>query len=173
MNFNSNQHEPNTGFDVIPNGNYRVRITQAQEKDNANRNGKYLQLDLELVDAPYRGRKLWARYTTEHETSEQAVEIGLGQISAMARAVNVPSWNHETELIGAIGECKVGVQKDDRERNEVKGWVIPDASKGTPTYNPQRQAQGARQHGVAPQSTQYGASGPRTDVPDFDDDVGF
>ncbi len=91
---------------------------------------------------------MWARYTTEHETSEQAVGIGLGQISAMSRAVGVMAWDHETELIGAVGECKVGVQRDDPERNEVKGWVIDSENRGAPVYNRARQAQGAEQHDV-------------------------
>lgn len=150
MKFNAN-NAPQLGErdnSPIPDGTYRVEVITANELDNKMGTGKYIELALEIVGPSHVGRRLWARYTTSHSTSDKAVEIGLGQLGEASRALGHPVFDHESELAGCIGECKVGRQRNDPERNEIKGWIVPAASKGQPVYSRQRQAQGAEQHDI-------------------------
>ncbi len=162
----------------MPDGTYPVEVATATEIDNKSGTGRYLELVLQVASGAYKGRRLWARYTTSHSTSDKAVEIGLGQIGEASRALSMPVWDHESELVGCVGECRVGRQKDNDQYNEIRGWVVPDATKGQPAYNRARQAQGAEQHDVSRkggQLRQAVASAPPSPPhpADFDDDLPF
>ena len=73
MKFNADTVPPQEPRDSgpMPDGPYSVEVEQATEVDNKAGTGRYLELVLRVIDGPYRSRKLWARYTTEHE-SERA-----------------------------------------------------------------------------------------------------
>lgn len=183
MRFNANTVAPQeNNFDPIPKGKYRLRIEEAEERDNSKGNGRYLWLALSVAEGQHKGRKLWANMTTEHAESEKAVEIGLGQISAMARAIGHMTWNHERELVGKVGEAYVGLEPDNRgeTRNKVTGWVVPAAAKGAPTYTAQHQAHAAAEANIHQRGGQLKATmhsrpapPPPTDPAYFDNDVPF
>ncbi len=189
MRYNANEHpEPVDNFTPLPKGKYRVKIKLAQECDNANRTGKYLKVELDVLGPTHHGRKLWANMTTEHAASPQAVEIGLGQISAMARSIGYPSWDHESEIIGREGEVYVGFERDDPTKNRVTGWVVPAAGKGVPTYTAQHQAHAfvnpAARNAPLKEAIRGGAAAvpanrnppipPVSDMPDYlDDEIPF
>lgn len=140
MRFDANDVPPDANtFDPIPKGRYQVRIEAAEERENSNRNGAYLWVEMTVLGPSHQGRKLWAQMTTEHSQSEEAVKIGLGQISAMARSIGRMSWDHEREIVGSVGECMVGLEKNDPTRNRVMGWTTPGENKGAPTYTKQHQ----------------------------------
>ena len=137
MRFNATDHKPATdGFEPLPKGKYRVRIMAAEERENNNRTGSYLKVELEVLGPTHVGRKLWANMTTQHQ-NEQAQSIGLGQISAMARSIGRLTWDHEREIVGEMGEVSVGLEKDDPTRNRILGWVIPEETRGAGTYTGQ------------------------------------
>lgn len=176
MRFDANRIQP-AQFGPIPDGTYRVRVEQAEEIENKQRTGCYLELVLVVADGAFKGRKLWARYTSAHE-NVKAQEIGLGQISAALRALGRPVIDHERELVGAVGDCVVGRDRSDSERNEVKRWILLDEQKGAPTYSTQHQRAAAEHHDIhghrGPASTPppHARSAPKEPLP-FDDDVPF
>lgn len=147
MRFNANEVAP-ADFSPIPDGEYEVRVDSANELDNKNRNGCYLELVLIVVGPTHQGRKLWARYTTQHQESVEAVKIGQGQISAAMRSMGKMVINHESELNGCVGRVRVGRDRNDASRNEVKGWVLPAENKGAPTYSGMHQRAGATHHDI-------------------------
>jgi hypothetical protein len=168
----------------LPDGEYAVRVDSANEVENKNRNGCYLELVLIVIGPTHQGRKLWARYTTQHQESEKAVQIGQGEISAAMRSLGKMSINHESELNGCVGKVRVGRTRGDSSRNEVKGWVLPAENKGAPTYSNIHQRTGAEHHDIHGEriaTTQGAAPAPRAQqLPDgrptppaFDDDIGF
>lgn len=185
MRFNANEVQPAAAYGPLPNGVYRVRVTDANEIENKNRNGKYLELVLLVLEGEHKGRKLWCRYTSEHE-NEQAASIGRGQISQALRALGKPVINHEVELQDCIADVRVGREKRDPERNEVKEWLAAAGQQGAATYSAIHQRAGAneydihRQGGQLRQATQAAASAtrqplPPANVPAFidDEDVPF
>lgn len=183
MRFNANTVPPQeNNFEPVPKGKYRLLIEQAEERENGKRNGCYLWLQLAIAEGPYKSRKLWQMMTTAHQESEKAVEIGLGQISAMARAIGKMTWNHESELVGRIGEAYVGIENDQKgePKNKVSGWVVPKEAQGAPTYTAQHQAHAAAQANVHQRGGQIKAAiaapGPRPASDDpgyYDEEIPF
>lgn len=136
MQFDAEEHK-DTGFEALPKGNYVVMIDKAETKYTKNGKGEMLVLEVIVHDGPYRGKRLWDRFTISHTESDAAVKIGLGKLSACSRSVGMPRWRNERELVGRVGEVTVGVDKEDATRNEIKGWVVRDrAAQQAPTSNP-------------------------------------
>lgn len=95
--FNANEHDPNTGYDLLPGGKYVCAITASEMKPTKNMQGKYLELELTVLDGPYKNRKLWDRIMLVHQ-SDDAVRIGQGTLSAICRAVGVLTPRDSSEL---------------------------------------------------------------------------
>jgi hypothetical protein len=176
MKFNADTAPQPTARDSgpLPDGTYTVKVEQATELDNKSGTGRYLELVLVVIEGPHRGRKLWARYTTEHQ-SAKAQEIGLGQVSELSRALGRPAWDHESELQELVADVRVGRQKDNAERNEVKGWQVSADAKRVPTYTRPHQAAAidvSRRNQQLAEVTQANAGRPSAPV-DFDDDLPF
>lgn len=142
MRFNANTtpDAPARDDSPMPDGDYDVRVRAATELDNKIGTGRYLELVLDVLGPTHAGNRLWARYTTEHSTSEKAVTIGMGQLKQAALALGHPTFDHEVELVGLTGRCKVRRQRDNAERNEVKGWIVPETGEPRsplPRYEPE------------------------------------
>lgn len=178
MRFNGNNIAPETppSFEPLPKGRYTVRILAAEEKDNSTRSGRYLKVELEVLGPSHAGRKLWSNMTTEHANA-QAQSIGLGQVSAMARAIGRLTWDHESEIVGLIGDVSVGLEKDDPTRNRVLGWLAQDDTRGAGTYTAQHQKAAWSQSQKAPtvpsKVTQHKDLSAAQSRAQFDDDVPF
>jgi len=112
--FNANDVDPNVGFEPIPAGKYLVLIVDSKTKQTKNGAGEYLQLEFEIVDGPYKGRKVWERLTLKHP-NETTVKIAKGNLSAICRAVGVMKPNDSVELHNIPITIVVGLKK--REDN--------------------------------------------------------
>lgn len=122
--FDASQVEPNTGFDVIPAGEYDAIITESEYKPTKDGSGKYLQLKLQLIaTGPYQNRLLWDRLNLQNK-SQQAVDIAKATLSSICRAVNVLTPRDSAELHNKPLRVKVAVTKDNsgNDRNEVKSY---------------------------------------------------
>ncbi|MFO0873161.1 MAG: DUF669 domain-containing protein [Phycisphaerales bacterium] len=112
--FNANDVDPNVGFEPIPAGKYLAVIVDSKTKQTKNGAGEYLQLEFEIVDGPYKGRRVWERLTLKHP-NEQTVKIARGNLSAICRAVGVMKPNDSVELHNVPLSIVVGLKK--REDN--------------------------------------------------------
>ena len=112
--FNANTVEPMDSFDPIPAGEYLCVITASEEKPTKAGNGSYLQLEFEVIDGPYKGRKLWERLNLNNP-NETTVKIARGNLSAICRAVGVMKPNDSVELHNIPLSIVVGLKK--REDN--------------------------------------------------------
>jgi len=122
--FDANAVEPNSGFDPVPAGKYIVVITASEMKDTKAGTGEYLELEMEIVDGPYKGRKLWDRLTLKHPT-EKTVQIARGRLSALCRAVGVMAPKDSCELHGIplVAKVKLKNRSDTGEPgNEIGGY---------------------------------------------------
>ena len=133
--FNANDVDPNVGFEPIPAGKYLVLIIDSKTKQTKNGAGEYLQLEFEIVDGPYKGRKVWERLTLKHP-NEQTVKIARGNLSAICRAVGVMKPNDSVELHNIPLTIVVGLKKreDNGEMtNVVKAFERREAASARPT----------------------------------------
>lgn len=128
--FDAGQVEPNAGFDPIPAGKYLAVITNSQMKPTRNGNGEYLEIELEVIDGPHKGRRLWDRLTLKHP-NERTVQIARGTLSAICRAVNVLRPRDSVELHNLPLVVSVGIKNREdtgEPANVVRGYSKRDAS---------------------------------------------
>lgn len=122
--FNANEVQPTTGFEPIPAGKYVAVINDDIMKDTRSGTGRYLQLEFEIIEGEYRGRKLWARLNLENPNA-QAVQIARSELSAICRAVNVMQLRdtvelHNMPLVISV-RCKKNRETDEMQ-NEIAGY---------------------------------------------------
>lgn len=137
LNFNANEVEPSIGFDPIPAGKYQAVITDSEMKPTKSGNGQYLQLEFEVIEGDYKGRKVWSRLNLENANSE-AVRIARADLSAICRAVNVAQPRDSVELHNLPLTITVRCRKnqDDEITNEIKGYAPRVALTGAAAANP-------------------------------------
>lgn len=136
--FDANTVEPNDSFDPLPNGDYLCIITASEMKPTKAGDGAYLELELQVLDGPYTGRKLWDRLNLNN-ANETAVRIARGALSSICRAVGVPQPNDSCELHDLPLLVKVACKKrDDNDElaNVVKGYKRRDAGIAPPPPPP-------------------------------------
>ena len=61
INFNANEVEPSVGYEAIPAGKYQAVIVESDMKPNKAGTGEYLQLEFEVIEGEFKGRKLWRK----------------------------------------------------------------------------------------------------------------
>lgn len=144
--FNAETVEPHDTFDPIPAGEYPCLITQSEMKPTKSGGGAYLELELQVIEGPYAGRKLWDRLNL-HNANETTVKIANSTLSSICRAVGVLRPNDSHELHDRPLVCRVRVEKrsdTDDSTNTVRGYkpyqpaVAPPAPRAAATPTPQR-----------------------------------
>lgn len=131
--FNAETVEPQDTFDPLPAGEYPCLITQSEMKPTKSGGGAYLELELQVVEGPYAGRKLWDRLNL-HNANETTVKIAKGTLSAICRAVGVlrPADSHELHDRPLV--CRVRVEKrsdTDELTNTIRGYKPYQAAAAT------------------------------------------
>lgn len=112
LGFDARQVEPNTGFDAIPAGEYDVVIIKSEVKTTKSQTGQYVELTLQVLDrGPFQNRKLFDRLNLWNPNAT-AVAIAKGTLSAICRAVGVPSPNDTVELHNRPLRVRVAVEND-------------------------------------------------------------
>jgi hypothetical protein len=132
--FDANNVEPNAGFDPLPTGKYVAAITASEMKTTKNGKGEYLQLEMEVLEGAFKGRKVWDRLTLKHPNT-QTVEIARGTLSAICRAVNVlrPRDSIELHNLPLVVSVAIKNREDTGEpTNTVKGYAKRDAANAAP-----------------------------------------
>ena len=121
INFNAEAVEPSVPFEAIPAGKYTAIITDSDLKETRSGNGRYLQLEFEITEGEYAGRKLWSRLNIENPNPE-AVKYARADLAAICRAVGVLHPGDSVELHNLPLRITVRCRKnqDDEIVNEVK-----------------------------------------------------
>lgn len=122
--FDAEQVEPNDTFDPIPGGDYLCIITASAMKPTKAGDGRFLELELEVIDGDYKGRKLWDRLNVVN-ANETAVKIAKGTLSAICRAVGILQPKDSCELHDIPLVAKVRIEKradTDEPSNVVRGY---------------------------------------------------
>ena len=130
--FNAADVKPQS-FDVLPAGEYEAIIVNSEFKTTVAGNGKYLNLELQVLNGPFQNRKLFDKLNLVNP-SEKAVEIARGTLSAICRSVGVMTPKDSSELHNRPLRVKVTVKKSDEfgEQNEVKAYRPRNAGPVSP-----------------------------------------
>ena len=128
--FNAMAVEPQTSYEPMPADWYKCVITNTEEKPTKKQNGSYLQLDIEVIEGKFAGRKVFDRLNLNNPNSV-AVEIAQRALSSICRAIDVPNPQDSDELLDKPLMVKVAVKPADEEysaSNEVKGYDAAGAT---------------------------------------------
>lgn len=109
-NFDASVVAPATGFEIIPVGKYTAIIEETEMKITKKGDGKYLQLQWQIVDGSHAGRKIWSRLTFSNP-SATAQNIGRAELSSVCRAVGCMQPKDSSELCNRPARITVGHEK--------------------------------------------------------------
>lgn len=132
--FNANQVEPNTQLEPIPAGKYLAVATASETKPTKNGGGEYLQVTFQVLDGPYKGRNVWARFNLKN-ANPTTVQIARGELSAFCRAAGVMTPNDSAELhnLPVVITVRTKKRQDTGDlTNEIKGYERKESASGQP-----------------------------------------
>lgn len=121
--FNAADVEPNEAFTALPAGEYDIIVMSSEMKPTKAGDGKYLQLQLQILSGTYQNRQLFDRLNLVNR-NDVAVQIAKGTLSSICRAVNVLTPKDSSELHNKPLTAIVKVEKDlnGNSQNSVKGY---------------------------------------------------
>lgn len=126
--FDASTVTPDAPRDVLPDGDYPVIIEQSEWKETKAKTGMYLELTLQVIDGPQKGRKVWDRLNLSNPNT-QAVEIAQRTLSAICHATGVMKVSDSAQLHNMPLLAKVTVKAGDKGPiNEVKGYKKLDGA---------------------------------------------
>lgn len=108
----------------LPPGDYAVMITASEQRQTKALTGHYLQLEMQVLDGPHAGRRLWDRLNLWN-TNEKAVEIARRTLREITDAIGHPPQVADSEALhGRPLVAHVEVRQDSGfgVGNEVKGY---------------------------------------------------
>jgi hypothetical protein len=127
------QADPNDAqeqsFDPVPAGSYPVIIEDSDYVDNKKQNGKMVKLTYQIIDGPFKGKKLFENLNLENP-NDQAVQIARRTLNAICVAVGVPHVQDTAQLhnIPLMVEVKMKDSPEYGMQNVIKKHLAIDGS---------------------------------------------
>lgn len=148
--------EPENQFEVLPAGNYRVRIKSIEETKSSSG----MDMLKMTFDVSGKACKLWFYLTFDPRNSS----IVNQKLKSIYDSFSIPSGNMEFQSwVGKVGTCKTKIGKDlnNQDRAEIHYFLNPKQSMGIPAW-------------VEPNSsTQSNSSSAVSELPPIDDGLQF
>lgn len=111
--FDATTVDPAAGFELFPAGQYVAQIVSSEMRPTKDGGGQYLWLELDVLEGPLAGRKLFDRLNLVN-ASAQTVEIAQRTLSAICHATGKLQVqdSQELHLIPMIADVKVKPPKN-------------------------------------------------------------
>lgn len=122
--FNSNDVDPGTTFEIIPEGWYAAELVKSDYKETKAGDGHYIALQFRILDGEHKGRMIFTNLNIDNK-NPAAVEIAERNFSQLCHAVNVPVVQDTEQLHDIPLQVKVGItpaQGGYEARNDIKGY---------------------------------------------------
>lgn len=119
--FDATQVDPNAGPPLVPEAKYLVHIIASDMKVTKDRTGQYLQVEMEILEGPFIGKKVFDRLNLQNN-SDQTVQIAQRTLSQICHAVGVMSVSDSEQLHARRMIIDVRVEKGKgnyRDQNRV------------------------------------------------------
>lgn len=106
--FDASTVEPSNSYDVLPPGKYLAQVIASEMRATKDGLGQYLYLEIDVLEGPYAGRKLFDRLNLVNANPD-AVQIAQKTLSSLCRAVNKlqVSNSEQLHLIAFIADVRV------------------------------------------------------------------
>src|SRR5262245_43855525 len=129
--FDATGIEPAKPFDVLPPGKYPAQIVNSEMRVTKDGMGQYLWLELDVLDGPCRGRKLFDRLNLVN-ANPQTVEIAQRTLSAICHATGrlQVQDSEQLHLIPFIADVQVQPPKNGYgESNKIRYLPVDRGAK--------------------------------------------
>jgi len=129
--FDATQVDPRRSFEPIPAGTYRVIISASEMKDTKAGDGKYLKLEIEVIEGEHQGAKIFDNLNLVNKNKETK-EIADASLSAICHAVGKLRIMDSEELHNLPLMAKVSLSKaqDGYEaKNKISGYSACESTK--------------------------------------------
>ena len=105
--FDANSVEP-SNFDVFPAGKYLAQIVSSEMRPTKDGRGQYLFLELDILEGPFAGRKLFDRLNLVNDNPD-TVDIATRTLSSICRATGQMQVkdSEQLHLIPLIADVRV------------------------------------------------------------------
>ena len=126
IDFDASAADPNAAsFDPIPQDHYLATCIKSEEKVAKSGDGMYYELEFEIVDGQYKGRRVWDRINHKHK-NRTAENLGRSKLSQLCVATGVSSPRDTIELhnIPIVIDVRL-VERQDKPgemSNEIKRY---------------------------------------------------
>jgi hypothetical protein len=139
--FDATQVDPNRGYPLLPEGKYVAHIISSDMKDTKDRSGRYLELQMEILEGPQTGKKVFDRLNLFNQ-SQQTVDIAQRTLSAICHATGQLSVD-DSELLHArrmVIELRVEKGKGNyADQNRVHNYYPVDGAAPVAGFGSQQQ----------------------------------
>jgi hypothetical protein len=129
-NFDATTVDPSGGFHLIPPGKYLAQIVTSEMRVTKDGTGQYLQLEIEVIDGPESGKKVFDRLNLQNANST-TVAIAQRSLSQICHAVNVLSVSDSEQLHARRMLIDVRIEPGQgqyRDQNRVVSYLPPDGA---------------------------------------------
>jgi hypothetical protein len=130
--FDANSVEP-SNFDVFPAGKYLAQIVSSEMRPTKDGRGQYLFLELDILEGPFAGRKLFDRLNLVNDNPD-TVDIATRTLSSICRATGQMQVkdSEQLHLIPLIADVRVRPPKGQYgESNSIR--YLPRNAAAAPT----------------------------------------
>ena len=146
--FDPSQYEDARDNTPLPDGDYHVEIEKAEVRETNNGQGIGANIQFDIVGPDYTGRKIFCWYNLRH-SNEQAESIGQREFATLCKACGGGMITDTDELLGKRLVVKIGRNKKEPERDEIKAYKLAPNGAAKP---PQQQSTPAPER-TAPATT--------------------
>lgn len=156
--FNAHAVAPQSRPEAIDDGWYPAAMVASEMKPTQAGDGGYLELVFEIIDGIHKGKKQYARLNIYNQ-NEQAVQIAVGNLSAICHSVGVYEMQDTQQLHNRPMQIYVVKRRNERDggmTNDVKGFRDIN---GNEPWKGNQQQQGQPQGAPPQQPPQQGWGG--------------
>ena len=130
--FNADDFSDVDNYSVLPSGTYTAVIVASEYKQTKSGTGSYLELQLEIIDGQYQGRRVWDRLNLRNQ-NQTAVEIAMRTLASICKAIGIKTPRDSSELHNKPMSVKLVVKEyNGNESNEVKKYMPAERSQAKP-----------------------------------------
>lgn len=143
--------EAQQDFGALPTGEYLVQIIDSDLKPTKNNTGHYLELVMEVLDGPMKGRKHWENLNLDNPNS-QTVEIANRAFASIREATGVANPTdsrdlHFKPMVIRIDTLPAGSTRRngtvrDRDEANIKAYKRAEGATGGPGNVPPQSSSG-------------------------------
>ena len=95
--FDASTVEPTTPFEILPPAKYLAQVVASEMRPTKDGLGQYLLLELDILEGPYAGRKLFDRLNLVNANPD-AVQMAQRSLSALCRAAGKMQVSNSEQL---------------------------------------------------------------------------